>query len=155
KVFRAIHSIKGGAGFLGLDAIKDLAHAMEHLLNLMRNGALVPTPAMVNTLLGAAHVLTGLVYAPASREAVDITPLIAARAAMLASLPIEASTTAVETMLDVILPDGRVIFTVAPAAVEQARKGGKEVYLVILDLRAVERQGKSLQEVLKEFQDTG
>src|SRR5262249_45068035 len=50
---------------------------------------------------------------------------------------------------------GRVIFTVAPAAVEQARKGGKEVYLVILDLQAVERQGKSLQEVLKEFQDTG
>ena len=47
KVFRAVHSIKGGAGFLGLDAIKELAHAMENLLNLMRNGALVPTPAMM------------------------------------------------------------------------------------------------------------
>lgn len=28
KVFRAIHSIKGGAGFFGLDKIKDLAHDM-------------------------------------------------------------------------------------------------------------------------------
>jgi two-component system, chemotaxis family, sensor kinase CheA len=155
KVFRAVHSIKGGAGFLGLDALKDLAHAMENLLNLMRNSALVPTPAMINTLLAAADVLTGLVHDPASREAVDITPHIAALEAVLASPPIEASATPVETMLDVTLPDGRIIFTVAPAAVEQARKGGKEVYLVILDLRAVERQGKSLQEVLKEFHDTG
>ena len=62
KVFRAVHSIKGGAGFLGLDAIKDLAHALENLLNLMRNGAVVPTSAMINTLLTAADVLTGLVH---------------------------------------------------------------------------------------------
>src|SRR5262249_59146336 len=85
KVFRAVNSIKGGAGFLGLDAIKDLAHAMETLLNLMRNGALVPTPAMINTLLAAADVLTGLVHEPASREAVDITPHITALEAVLGS----------------------------------------------------------------------
>jgi len=155
KVFRAVHSIKGGAGFLGLDAIKELAHAMENLLNLMRNGALVPTPAMINTLLAAADVLTGLVHDPASSEAVDITPHVAALEAVLASPPLEASAMPVETMRDVTLPDGRVIFTVATAAVEQARKGGKEVYLVILDLLAMERQGKTPQEVLKEFQDTG
>ena len=155
KVFRAVHSIKGGAGFLGLDAIKELAHAMENLLNLMRNGALVPTPAMINTLLAAADVLTGLVQAPASREAVDITPYVAALEAVLASPPIAASATPLETMLDVTLPDGRVIFTVAPAALERARKGGKEVYLVRLDLLAGERQGKTPQDILKEFQDTG
>ena len=95
KVFRAVHSIKGGAGFLGLDAIKELAHAMENLLNLMRNGALVPTPAMINTLLAAADVLTGLVQAPASSEAVDITPHVAALEAVLASPPLEASATPV------------------------------------------------------------
>ncbi len=155
KVFRAVHSIKGGAGFLGLDAIKELAHAMENLLNLMRNGALVPTPAMINTLLAAADVLTGLVQAPASSEAVDITPHVAALGAVLASPPIAASATPLETLLDVTWPDGRVIFTVAPAALERARKGGKEVYLVRLDLLAGERQGKTPQEILKEFQDTG
>src|SRR6266446_4386726 len=155
KVFRAVHSIKGGAGFLGLDAIKELSHAMENLLNLMRNGALVPTPAIINTLLAAADVLTGLLHAPASSEAVDITPHVAALEAVLASPPIEASATPVEMMLDVTLSDGRVIFTVTPAAVEQARKGGKEVYLVILDLLAVERQGKAPQEILTEFQDMG
>jgi two-component system chemotaxis sensor kinase CheA len=155
KVFRAVHSIKGGASFLGLDAIKELAHAMENLLNLMRNRVLVLTPAMINTLLVAADVLTGLVHDPASSEAVDITVHVAALEAVLASLPTAASATLVETMLDVTLPDGRIIFTVAPAALEQARKGGKEIYLVILDLLAVERQGKTPQEVLKEFQDIG
>ena len=39
KVFRAIHSIKGGAGFLGLDNIKELSHVMENTLNLVRNSA--------------------------------------------------------------------------------------------------------------------
>jgi two-component system chemotaxis sensor kinase CheA len=155
KVFRAVHSIKGGAGFLGLDAIKELAHAMENLLNLMRNGALVPTPTMINTLLGAADVLTGLVHAPASSEGVDITPHVAALEAVLASPPSAASAAPVEPVLDVALPDGRVIFTVAPAAVEQAQKGGKKVYLVIFDPPALERQGKTPQAVLKELQDMG
>ena len=49
----------------------------------------------------------------------------------------------VRAQADVTLPDGRVIFTIAPAAVEQARKGGKEVYLVILDLLAMAKQGKT------------
>ena len=32
KVFRAAHSIKGGAGFMGLDVIKDLSHKIENVL---------------------------------------------------------------------------------------------------------------------------
>src|SRR5919108_2584966 len=103
KVFRAVHSIKGGAGFLGLDAIKELAHAMENLLNLMRNGALVPTAAMINTLLAAADVLTGLVHDPASSEAVDITSHVATLEAVPASPPIAASATPVKTKLDVTM----------------------------------------------------
>src|SRR5919197_4030940 len=104
KVFRAVHSIKGGAGFLGLDAIKDLAHALENLLNLMRNGAVVPTSAMINTLLAAADVLTGLVHDPASSEAVDIAPHIAALQAVLVSSPTEVSAPPqTETTLEIAL----------------------------------------------------
>lgn len=43
KVFRAIHSIKGAAGFLGLSVINRLSHAMENVLNQIRNRELVPT----------------------------------------------------------------------------------------------------------------
>jgi two-component system chemotaxis sensor kinase CheA len=37
-VFRAFHSIKGVAGFLGLDGVKILAHEAENLLDTIRNG---------------------------------------------------------------------------------------------------------------------
>jgi two-component system chemotaxis sensor kinase CheA len=37
-VFRAFHSIKGVAGFLGLDGIKILSHEAENLLDQIRNG---------------------------------------------------------------------------------------------------------------------
>ena len=54
KVFRAAHSIKGGAGFMGLENIKTLSHHMENVLGLMRNGKLVPNPENINFLLLAS-----------------------------------------------------------------------------------------------------
>ncbi len=39
-VFRAVHSIKGNAGFFGLTAIKKFAHALENTLDEVRNGRL-------------------------------------------------------------------------------------------------------------------
>lgn len=43
RVFRAIHSIKGGSSFLGLKNIEILAHKMEEVFNLVRNDELVFT----------------------------------------------------------------------------------------------------------------
>ena len=54
KVFRAIHSIKGGAGFMGLHVLQDLAHATENVLGLVRTRKLMPTPEVINTLLLAS-----------------------------------------------------------------------------------------------------
>lgn len=38
KVFRAAHSIKGGAGFMGMTVIRDLAHHLENVLSFVRDG---------------------------------------------------------------------------------------------------------------------
>ncbi|MGE3540084.1 MAG: chemotaxis protein CheW [Candidatus Tectimicrobiota bacterium] len=155
KVFRAVHSIKGGAGFLGLEAIKELSHAMENLLNLMRTGELIPTSAIVSTLLAAADVLNGLVHDPNSSETVDISTHVTALQRVMHSSEDEASASAAEATCDLTLPDGTVVFSVLPSALEQARKGGKELYLVTLDLPTLEQQGKTPFEVIKEFQDMG
>jgi two-component system, chemotaxis family, sensor kinase CheA len=40
-IFRAVHSIKGNAGFLGLGGIKQFAHSLENTLDEVRGGALV------------------------------------------------------------------------------------------------------------------
>ncbi|ADW18423.1 CheA signal transduction histidine kinase [Desulfobulbus propionicus DSM 2032] len=57
KVFRAIHSIKGGAGFMGLHVLQDLAHAAENVLGLMRTRKLTPTQEVINGLLLATDRL--------------------------------------------------------------------------------------------------
>ncbi len=59
-VFRAVHSIKGAAGFLGLDTLQGLAHREEEVLNRLRNSELRPTSLVVNTLLKATDRLKGL-----------------------------------------------------------------------------------------------
>ena len=50
-IFRAIHTIKGLAGFLEFQAIQDVAHEMETLLDHARCRRLTMTPSLVDTLL--------------------------------------------------------------------------------------------------------
>lgn len=51
KLFRAMHSIKGGAGFIGLKNINALAHRMETLLSMVRSGDLKPQKPVIEVLL--------------------------------------------------------------------------------------------------------
>ncbi len=60
-VFRAIHSVKGAAGFLGLTNINALAHSLENVLNMVRNSQLVPTSVIVNTMLRSADLLRTMI----------------------------------------------------------------------------------------------
>jgi two-component system, chemotaxis family, sensor kinase CheA len=60
-VFRAIHSIKGAAGFMGLDTLGGLAHRAEEVLNRLRNKDLRPTSVVINTLLRATDRLKDLI----------------------------------------------------------------------------------------------
>ena len=78
KVFRAAHSIKGGAGFMGLTVIQDLAHAAENVLGLIRSGKLVLNPDIVNVLLLAADELQHLIEDVGNSNAVDISSHTAA-----------------------------------------------------------------------------
>jgi Chemotaxis protein histidine kinase and related kinases len=50
-VFRAFHTVKGGAGFLALEPMVQLCHHAEDLLNLARNGAVRLDAAYMDALL--------------------------------------------------------------------------------------------------------
>ncbi len=79
-VFRAIHSAKGAAGFLGLNTISRLAHNMENILNLFRNRELVPTTSNIDVLLRCADVLRRLLEDTATSNEVDVTEHVEALA---------------------------------------------------------------------------
>jgi two-component system, chemotaxis family, sensor kinase CheA len=57
QVFRAFHTFKGGAGFLGLEPIKDLAHNLESLLDAARQNSLVIDKHVINLILAGGDTL--------------------------------------------------------------------------------------------------
>lgn len=62
-VFRAVHSIKGGAGAFALEEIVAFAHQFETALDQLRTGALQPDEATILLLLNASDGLSDLVAA--------------------------------------------------------------------------------------------
>ncbi|WP_397420601.1 chemotaxis protein CheA [Phenylobacterium sp.] len=62
-VFRAVHSVKGGAGAFGLEALVRYAHVFETLLDNVRSGKTDLTPELLKVLLRAADVLADHVVA--------------------------------------------------------------------------------------------
>jgi two-component system chemotaxis sensor kinase CheA len=74
-MFRAFHTIKGIAGFLEFQNIRDVSHETEALLDLARNGQLSLTPAVIDLILESADYLNGEV----SRiESGDVQPAVSA-----------------------------------------------------------------------------
>jgi two-component system chemotaxis sensor kinase CheA len=62
-VFRAVHSVKGGAGAFHLDDLVGFAHIFETTLDHVRSGKLAPTPELLKIMLRSADVLADLVRA--------------------------------------------------------------------------------------------
>ena len=84
KVFRAIHSIKGGAGFMGLDTLQRLAHDAENVLGMVRSRKLLPSAEVVNALLLASDQLMRLLNDVSGNNEADIAPALAALQAVVA-----------------------------------------------------------------------
>ncbi|MBP2559912.1 two-component system chemotaxis sensor kinase CheA [Neorhizobium galegae] len=70
-VFRAVHSIKGGAGAFGLDDLVSFAHVFETTLDCVRSNKLEPTPDVLKVMLKSADVLADLVSASRDGGGVD------------------------------------------------------------------------------------
>jgi len=73
KVFRAIHSVKGAAGFLGLENMTRLSHVMEALLTMMRDGEIRPESEFVDALLAGTDLLTTMLDDVDHSDTIDIT----------------------------------------------------------------------------------
>ena len=70
-VFRAVHSIKGGAGAFGLDDLVAFAHVFETTLDCVRSNKLEPTQDVLKVMLKAADVLADLTNAARDGGSVD------------------------------------------------------------------------------------
>mgnify|MGYP003624849779 FL=1 len=60
-VFRAVHSIKGGAGSFGLNSLVGFAHQAEAVLEALRSGRIVPDASLIGLLYRVADQLSDLI----------------------------------------------------------------------------------------------
>src|ERR1700741_1255319 len=57
RVFRTLHTVKGTAGFLGLQKLQGVAHAAENLLSRLREGELIFNAAIASALLAVVDAI--------------------------------------------------------------------------------------------------
>lgn len=77
SIFRAFHTFKGGAGFLSLAPIEDLAHELESLLDAARQNRLAVTSPVIDVILAGGDTL-GAFVAQMSGQLADepATPIV-------------------------------------------------------------------------------
>lgn len=97
-IFRAAHSIKGGAGTFGLSALSGFTHHMETLLDQMRAGQRPVTAEGIEALLLAVDALRHSMTAARDGGEIDAAGLLRAQAPiekLLAGAPTDAPAPAV------------------------------------------------------------
>lgn len=69
SIFRAVHTIKGTCGFLGLPRLEHVSHTAESVLERLRNGTLKAEPDVISDILRAVDVIKLILAGLATREA--------------------------------------------------------------------------------------
>ncbi|MCX7823685.1 MAG: chemotaxis protein CheW [Syntrophobacterales bacterium] len=156
KVFRAAHSIKGGAGFFDLKNIQELAHKTENVLDLIRSGRLVPTPDVVNILLLAFDKLKEMINNPAQSNEIDVSELIVSLLGLTsANLP-PSMKQSIQKEVKITAPGVKGEVVITELDYQRVKENGKYLYLVCYDLiDDVQRRGKKPIDILRELKETG
>jgi two-component system, chemotaxis family, sensor kinase CheA len=165
KVYRAAHSIKGGAGFMGLTNIKNLTHEMENILGKIRSREMVPNAEIINILLLASDALVELINNITQSNDIDISTHIESLLSITTGV-LEKKEEKVETdseALDVFsesvfisFPDQMVGFEINEDMISEARKGGKNIYLIRFDLiHDIHKKNKKPSDIIGDMCSTG
>ncbi|HUI55920.1 MAG TPA: chemotaxis protein CheW [Bryobacteraceae bacterium] len=156
KVFRAAHSIKGGAGFFDLNHIRELAHKIENVLDLIRSQQAEPTSEVVNVLLLAFDRLRELIENPGASEQTDISEFVSMLESLVGARLPQRRKNSLRRKITVSTPTRKTRLSVTAFDFDTARKTGSFVYLLEYDLiHDIQRKNKKLVEVVKELMRYG
>lgn len=155
KVFRAAHSIKGGAGFMGLDNIKELSHKMENVLGMIREREMIPNPEIVNILLLASDTLRNLLKNVGESNSMDITEHVEALSGLASNVMPAKQEKKISDIADIVR-EGTAIFSVSRDDILNARNKGYYIYLIELDLiRDLHEKDLTPMDFLNKIQESG
>ena len=158
KVFRAAHSIKGGAGFLSLNTVKDLSHKIENVLSLVRNRELAPTPEIINVLLISFDRLRELINNLQESNDADVSELLVMLSRIITPEQPDApgEEAAPAEGVSIALPNSAEQIQASRFDLIQAGKEGNTVFLVEFDLiHDVHRLWRTPQDLIRAIGDCG
>jgi len=165
KVYRAAHSIKGGAGFMGLTNIKNLTHEMENILGKIRSREMVPNAEIINILLLASDALVDLINNIARSNDIDISNHIESLLSVANGVPakkeaqVESETKKFDDSsqpVSISLPDQMAGFAITEEMISEGRKGGKNIYLIRFDLiHDIHTKNRTASDLISDMNSTG
>lgn len=137
-IFRCAHSIKGGSGAFGFNAIMQFTHALEALLDLMREGKVIPSRDSINVLLKSADIVTQMLNLAKDNQTPPDT-LGADVLTMLQSFTQGAPTTAAANAAAVakaapVQEENHYLYTIVFAPHEELFASGNEPLLILREL---------------------
>ncbi|MDO8271528.1 MAG: chemotaxis protein CheA [Gammaproteobacteria bacterium] len=152
-IFRAAHSIKGGAGTFGFSEVARFTHGVETLLDEARAGRRAVTTEMIALLLESVDCIHAMLEA-----ARDGSPVDAARIATIGAA-IEASLRTVDhVMLDSKTVDSKVLDTQLPEAAANshaAAQGPHGWRIVFIPEQDVMRSGNDPLRLIAALRELG
>jgi len=149
ELFRAIHTVKGAAGFFQLTVLGGLAHVGESLMSKVRDGDIPVTAPLVDLLLKTTDSLLAMLAVPDLGQGCDVSELKAALQEALGTTPpsVDLPAAAPEPILtDLVvaeiasalavpaLPSAPPVAATAPAAAPTTIRIGVDVLDQLLEL---------------------
>lgn len=162
RLFRSVHSIKGGAGFFGLDNMNQLTHAMENLISKARTSKVIISKEHTDALLLGVDRLNMMIVDIAESGQLDISKELD----LLASLGVDETTAdANPTETAPVTPDPVVqeiaarpnlADHISAEDLEKASKKGMNVYAVSMNLnRDIIGRDKTPYLFIRELEELG
>lgn len=156
RVFRAAHSIKGGGGFLNLINIKDLAHKIENVLDMIRHRQLAPSAEVISVALEAFDYLGNLLDNVLESNGLDISPYVSRLENIVTGGLDDTEQDSLHDMRRVCHPGVDHAFEVSLFDLKQAGQNGRVFYLLEIDLiKDVHRKKLTPLDMLSRLEDAG
>ncbi|MEO8428077.1 MAG: chemotaxis protein CheW [Verrucomicrobiota bacterium] len=132
SIFRTIHTIKGGSGFLGFGKLEAVAHVGENLLSKLRDGIITINPELASALLAtvdAVRFMLGQIEItgqPGNRDFSSLIELLArlndAKSTEAGSIPSPAPSQAVAVTATISPDQAPAVVTASPVTLPPTMK---------------------------------
>ncbi|MDM8559205.1 chemotaxis protein CheA [Candidatus Parabeggiatoa sp. HSG14] len=119
SIFRAAHSIKGGAGIFKFEKIVTFAHAAETLLDEMRNGEHLITQPLIDVLLCAGDMMRMMISALQDDKEYDVQK-------------VQACQNELQKNLKTPIENAQADYDVSPPTMPEASENGQTEHKVSL-----------------------